>query len=252
MIISHKHKYLFIEIPHTGSTAISQELRALYDGEEILRKHSHYYEFERNATEEEKNYFIFGGIRNPLDVAVTKFIKFKTDHKNNYTNPARRVENGGTISRTQLKRYEFTKQADADFPAFFRKYYRLPYNSISCMSLQYCAMVIRYEQLQDDFAETLRKIGIEQKRALPRVNKTSAKKRHFTSYYTPEIIPQAKRILGPYMREWGYEFPKTWGATEVTAVNQTSYQLVNQIRFFYWKHIKWGDNRVFRRLRQFR
>ena len=252
MIISHRHKYLFIEIPHTGTTAISQELRDLYDGEEILRKHSHYYEFERIATEVEKGYFVFGGIRNPLDIAVTKYVKFKTDHKNNYTNPARRVENGGSISRTQLKRFEFAQQTEADFSAFFRKYYRLPYNSISCMSLHHCNMLIRYEHLQDDFAETLKKIGIGQERPLPRVNKTGAKKQHFTEYYTPEIIPQAKRSLGPYMSEWGYDFPTNWGAAEVSAMNRTSYQLVNQVRFFYWKHIKWGDNGVFRKLREYR
>ncbi len=32
MIIRHRYKYVFVELPHTGSTAISEELRELYDG----------------------------------------------------------------------------------------------------------------------------------------------------------------------------------------------------------------------------
>ena len=54
MIISHKYKYLFIETPHTGSTAISNELQENYDGQRILHKHAYYFEFARQASEEER------------------------------------------------------------------------------------------------------------------------------------------------------------------------------------------------------
>lgn len=36
MVISHKYKHLFIEVPSTASTAISAELREHYGGELIL------------------------------------------------------------------------------------------------------------------------------------------------------------------------------------------------------------------------
>ena len=49
MIISEKNKYLFLELPRTGSTAISKELRDHYDGKRILRKHSLYHEFKKIA-----------------------------------------------------------------------------------------------------------------------------------------------------------------------------------------------------------
>ncbi len=42
MIISHKYKYLFIELPRTGTTAISKELRERYAGELIYEKHTKY------------------------------------------------------------------------------------------------------------------------------------------------------------------------------------------------------------------
>ena len=36
MIISHEHKYVFVEFPRTGTTAISKELCLNYFGKRIL------------------------------------------------------------------------------------------------------------------------------------------------------------------------------------------------------------------------
>lgn len=51
MVISHKHKYLFIEFPLTGSTSVSKALIENYDGERILHKHSSYFDFCKVATD---------------------------------------------------------------------------------------------------------------------------------------------------------------------------------------------------------
>jgi len=48
-------------------------------------------------------------------------------------------------------------------------------------------------------------------RPLPVVNKTGEKREAFWSYYTPEVQDYARRIFGPFMKEWGYEFPPEWG-----------------------------------------
>jgi hypothetical protein len=45
MVISHKHKYLFVELPKTATSAISHELIETYAGEKILRKRSAYRDF---------------------------------------------------------------------------------------------------------------------------------------------------------------------------------------------------------------
>src|SRR3989338_4724317 len=79
MIISHKNKYLFIEMDNTGSTAISNELGRYYAGEEILWKHARYRDFLNQATAEEKKYFCFSGKRNPLDLLVTLYFRHKLD-----------------------------------------------------------------------------------------------------------------------------------------------------------------------------
>ena len=81
MVISHLHRYVYVEVPRTGSSAISRELRENYDGEQILRKHATYRDFLREATEDEQSYFTFSGVRNPLDVAVTRYVHLTRNPK---------------------------------------------------------------------------------------------------------------------------------------------------------------------------
>ena len=85
MIISHKYKYLFIQNPNTGSTSIGYELCENYNGKPILYKHATYLDFEEIATREEKKYFTFTTVRNPLDKMTTIYMRFLTDHDSWYT-----------------------------------------------------------------------------------------------------------------------------------------------------------------------
>jgi hypothetical protein len=116
---------------------------------------------------------------------------------------------------------------------------------------EYAQFFIRFEHLQADFAEVLRRLWIEQKRPLPRVNKTDAKTVDFLSYYTPDIIEQAVQVFGPYMEEWGYELPPEWGTASVSVLSHLNYQMVNALRDFYWRWIKWSP-RFYGRLSKYR
>lgn len=57
---------LFVELPHTASTAISRELCDQYDGVTILRKHTRSHELLESATADQKRYRAFSCIRNLL------------------------------------------------------------------------------------------------------------------------------------------------------------------------------------------
>jgi hypothetical protein len=253
MIISHRYKYLFIEVPHTGTTAISRELREHYDGSPILRKHAHYSEFLKVATPEEQTYFAFAGIRNPLDEAVSLYFKYKTNHRGRFTRPrdtsARRVK--ANVTRANVETFKFIQETNANFPAFFKKTYKLPYNNVSSLSYKYCDFIIRFENIQADFVKALQFIGIEPVRPLPHINKTGQKRRDFSLYYTPEIIDQAKRVFGPFMKKWGYTFPPEWGDNSISHWDQVEFQCVDIVRNFYWKYVRWSPHfygRLIRRL----
>lgn len=239
MIISHRHKYIFVQLPRSGSTAIGRELLNLYDGEDILYKHCTYHEFSRTATEEEKQYFVFSCIRNPLDDAVSRYYKLKTNFRDRYTDSAkvaRRRQN--FVERIEDKLFHYIQDNEADFEDFFLRFYLFPYNDWSSIDHKNFDFVIRFENIVEDFAEALRLMGVEQKRPLPVRNKTPERQKGYLSYYTPRAIKRARRIFGPYMQEWGYEMPADWNVPAVSWVNQAEYKIFTFFRTIYWKYFR--------------
>jgi len=128
MVISHKYKYIFVELPHTATTAIRNELCELYAGEKILKKHSFYHTLQRTKKDSIKPYFTFSCIRNPADVIVTEYFKFKNNHGRFCTEPVYWKRNGGFISNGALKRFRFLQRTQADFLTYFKKYHRYPHS----------------------------------------------------------------------------------------------------------------------------
>lgn len=226
MIISHRYKYLFVELPHTGSTAVSKELRELYDGSKILRKHAHYWEFLRIATAEERKYFVFSCIRNPLDMTVSVYFRYKTDHRGRYSEPR------GTVTQSDVALFRFIQRTGADFSTWFRHAYRrpLPYGTLYGEAHRQLDFNMRFESLQDDFAKALALIGIEPLRRLPVVNSTSERRRDFASYYAPDVVARAKWVFGPFMERWGYEFPPGWGGLPAPFTAHAAFRVIVAMR----------------------
>jgi hypothetical protein len=241
VIISHKFRYVFVELPNTASTAISKELCENYGGTPILRKHSHYHELLEIATAEERAYFTFSGIRNPLDVAVTRYFKLKTNHQEFFTNPKYWEENGGHITAHHRRMFQFVQDTKADFTAFLKRYYRLPYGDWSSLAHSSFDFIIRFENLHNDFATVLRLLKIEQVRSLPSINVTAEKSQDFLSYYTPEVRDRARWVFGPHMKEWGYEFPPEWGDHPVPWSSQLLFRVLGICRrYLKWKGPHYG------------
>jgi hypothetical protein len=239
MVISHRHRYLFLELAHTASTAVSKELREHYDGQLILAKHSTYRDFLRIATDDEKTYFVFSCIRHPLDVAVTKYFKRKTDQNRRWSDPAKAGGSRDLGKVLDRRTFRFIHDNDADFAKFFLRFYRLPYNSWACLDHKNLDLVMRFESLEADFAEALRRIGIEQVRPLPARNVTGERQKSFFDYYdTPAAIERAKRVFGVYLQEWGFELPREWGELEISALDRVAYDVRTFLLKMYWLHLK--------------
>jgi hypothetical protein len=234
MIISHRYKYVFVELPHTGSTAISAELRQLYDGSKILRKHSRYSEFLRIATAEEREYFAFSCIRNPLDVAVSLYFRYRTDHDGRYSKPR------GTVTRSDVELFKWIQRTGADFPTYFRHAYRrpVPYDNFSREAHTKFDFVMRFENLSDDFAKVLGLLGITPKRTLPVVNRTNQREADFVSYYPPELIRRARWVFGPFMERWGYRLPEGWGSLPAPVTARLAFGAIGSIRRIYATHLR--------------
>lgn len=238
MIISHKHRYLFVELPRTGTTAVEKELIEFYDGQKILTKHATYLQFQKQATEDEKTYFTFGSIRNPMDDAVSRFFKIKSNHSFRHTRPKSIKRRKGAVERYEDLLFRYVQRNDVDFPTFFKWVYRFPYDNWASLNHEDFEYIIRFENLSEDFDRVLELIGIDQVRPLPVRNTTKIRQRNYSSYYTPETRAQAKRVFGPFMKRWGYDFPSEWGQIEVPWHHEVQYNFAHGVRTVYWKHLR--------------
>ncbi len=238
MIISDKYKYIFLETPHTGSTAISKELIEKYSGRKILNKHANYHEFLKIASKKQKNYFVFAGVRNPLDEAASLYFKFLTDHKSNYTDPKKLLKNGGWVTQRKVEIYQMV-QKNKSFSQFLRKFYERVYTSNININKEHCDFIIRFEGIDKDFSKVLKKIGTKQTRPLPIINKTK-KRGQFDEYYDKTAQNYAVKIFGPFIEEWKYSFPAGWSNTEISTYRRYVYELNKIGRLTYSKYIKAG------------
>jgi len=243
MIISHKHKYVFVELPQTASSAIAKELKASYDGHEILFKHALYStDFLKQASAEEKTFTVISGLRNPMDICVSNYFKFKTDHENRYSKP--RLMQHGFLRKYfmrwwNVRQYKSIVGKGETFEAFFTRAYSVPYASWSIIEHKRMDFIIRFENLNDDFAQALRVIGVDKVRDIPVANKTAEKTKTFWEYYeTEEAKRRAKYIFGPYLKRWNYDFPEEWNNIKVPWYAFVMYNILNVARIIFWKLLR--------------
>jgi hypothetical protein len=239
MILGVQHKYVFIEYPQTGCSAVAKELMTHYGGERTLFKHAQYREFLNSANSDQKSYFSFSTIRHPMDIVVSKYFKYKTNHKNYVDKKLKYGKLRKIVSPgIEKRRRDFVVENDADFEEFFLKFYKLPYSAWSISNHGKLDFVMRFETLSADFEKVLNKIEVTPVRKLPQFNKTSEKKKHFSEYYSSEEAKErAIKVFSPYMSEWGYTFPDSWG---VPSLDQSDgmYNFVNYFRKAYWNYLR--------------
>jgi hypothetical protein len=241
MIISHRYRYVFVEVPRTGSTAVSAELREHYDGHGILRKHASYRDFLRVATDSEREYFTFSAVRNPLDIAVTRYVRLKDDVQQLYRDPGKVAVRNSLSARLERRIHAWVQRTDATFERFLRRWYLLPYDTWTTLDHDQMNAVVRFETLAADFDATLRQMGIMPSRELPVRNATPGRDRDWETFYTPGAIRRAVWVFGPYMSRWGYAFPAAWGKRRVPAWSHLLYRIAHVVRSVYWKHFRFVD-----------
>jgi len=242
MIISHKHKYLFVELPRTGTTAIANELVEKYDGERILHKHAHYDDFLAQASEEEKGYFTFSCIRNPLDRALTRYYKLKSSYQNpSWQIPKFKRENRKVSLQSYylLHQYKYIQRKNPSFSQYILRYYFFPYDDWSQKQHKQFDYIIRFENLNEDFQEALRQIGIAPVRSLPHVNKSPGKSESWDELISsPRAIKRIKHVFGPYLLKWGYSLPPEWGEIKISFLTKLELAVLNFFRRLYWRFLK--------------
>lgn len=240
MIISHKHKYVFVGLPLAASTAISKELCEQYNGEPILAKHSIYQDFLKIATDEEKTYKVIACSRNPLDISVSYYTKMINDSSGNFSNEKLLRQNGGHLKMRDYKLSRYLRENNTNYTDFLKRFYMFPFDNWLSITAPFCSYIMRFEHLQEDFEQALIKCGIKPKRPLPIVNKTK-EKTSYESFYTDENRALSLSIFGPYMQKHNIDFPENWNGDKVGWLSQFKFALFGHVRSFYWKHKSYRD-----------
>ena len=143
--------------------------------------------------------------------------------------------------RLDNRRFEYIRRHNADFGRFFLRYHWLPYDHLSRLSHADMDFVISVKHVQRDFAKALALVDIEMTRPLPVVIKMSGRSSNYEQYYTPDVIARAKRVYGPFIRRWGYEYPPDWGGDGPSRWDDLMYDALAIPRTTYWRYLRWED-----------
>jgi hypothetical protein len=207
MIISHKHKFIFIAIPKTGTHSFRFALRKqLAEGDDeqvslLVHKKSSYSEIAgiphghidaltiRQVVGEEiwKSYFKFACVRDPWERFVSfAFFRHK-DNKDFQTDPLKVMK--GILStpvtpdRIMVKpQYQFISDEKGDI---------------------IIDHICRYEDLQGSYNEVCEKIGIPSE-ILEKVNESDHSA--YAGYYDDKLREMVKRIYEKDIALFGYTF----------------------------------------------
>lgn len=245
MVISDKHRFVFVNLPQTASTAISRELVNQYEAREFCFKHALWRtDYMKAANAEQKKYRVISGMRNPMDITVSTYFKVRSDHEQRYTNAEENKIQHGFLRKHIM--YWWNKRSHAEivgknlgFSAWFLRNHKVPYASWAILDHHRFDKVIRFEHLQEDFAEALKTLGVAQTRPLPLGNKTAKEGKPFHEYFdTDQAKRHAKYIFGPYMKQFGYRFPAEWDHIAVPASSFLAYRILNVARKFFWLYLR--------------
>lgn len=233
MIISEDFRYVFLEMEHTASTTISEELKEFYGGFSILKRHKSYNELKRYCKENNKpylNYFIFSCVRNPLDVAVTQFHYHFDNYGEMFTKTKPKY-----LNKKHYEIFEKVQSGKYDFYDFLKATYRFPYDNWSIFHRNNISYIMRYESLQEEFNHVLKLLGIDVVRPLPKKNVITTKPDYKGYYSTPKIIELSVKIFGCYMKLYDYELPISW-EIKVPLLTKLQFSMLKPVRKKYWSN----------------
>lgn len=230
MIISEKHKYIFIGLPFSASSAISKELIEQYEGEYILNKHSNIQSFlaEKNIKKIE-NYTVFAVYRDLEEILFTRYNKFKYNSNNVYTDPSFLVENGGHITKKALNIYFKITNENISFEEYVVKFSnKIPYDFVFSGNAPFLTDVLFFNNLSADFDQTMEKLGFKNRRPLPLYNKTERKdEKPILSERT------TNRFINPYKNKVA-KFISSEEVFKTSILNQLLYNFFHIVKKYKW------------------
>lgn len=226
MIISHKHRFIFVHIHKCAGTSITRTLLPFLGSDDLVLGCTPKYEKLSNESRSKgsvykhstaadireyvgeniwNDYFVFSFVRNPWDVVVSKYFWWHIT-PGEWDDSAK--EKKRMIMSMTFDQYVRQKQFDANFS--LAKFLRTDDSRGSDRNpFPDIGLIGKYESLQRDFSQICRHLG------LPQVNLAMAnrsvqlrKNRPFATYYNKETKEIVEHAYQDDIRLFGYSFPE--------------------------------------------
>ena len=231
-VLSREHGYLFLMAPRTGCTAVGERvLIPRLDGEYfpssdvhdsrgklvVRHKHASLDELLRHGLLDEADaasLFKFTTVRNPFDSLVTLYETMRGRYKNLVDDPSSFVRKRPALIRMirVAEQAPFEEWLEHKFHyggarGGVRRALRIypPPRHMYQAYIDGADYVMRYERLQEDFNEVLRRLGVSEPIEIPRRNVTEGKD-DYRAYYTPRARRLVERAFEPDLERFNYSF----------------------------------------------
>ena len=202
-MLNHDLKCVFLEVPKTGSTSIRRILGEPDKPHMDIREYKKKFFHERidaknplsrivqhiSAKKEWQNYFKFGFVRNPWDRTVSLYLRKEGIQMANKMDFAEFVRWIQYSSDTCIHPSQHKNQIDW----FLDENGKIAVDFIG-----------KFENIRKDWHTVAEHLGIDAK--LPHANKNLNKTKHYTEYYTPELVDIIAKKFKTDIDYFNYEF----------------------------------------------
>ncbi|WP_347100789.1 sulfotransferase family 2 domain-containing protein [Sagittula stellata] len=232
MILSHKHKFIFICNGKTGTTSIEKQLMQYQEGAEYevtrsglyVGRHIPAFEMKNQLSPEVWNsYYKFGFVRNPYDWFVSVYFwnmlpgPWTKSWKYFVKSPAKWVQArmkerkhapSGENGKLSVRDVDACREAIRRFRAWEGARDMLQYYHLYDLNgTQLMDKIGKFENLEQDFDEICQVIGIP----TPALEKNNATKhKSHTAYYTDETKAHVKEVWKKDFEGFGYDSDPDW------------------------------------------
>ena len=218
-VISKEHGYLFICAPGTGCSAASKALIDHCEGkwipdEDILDKKKRVLVGYKNSTykellkhellseQEAASLYIFVTIRNPFDLWISDWFRYKRWIKF-VDDPT------SWIYRNESAKKRCRLANERELRPYIQYLWGHQRDNPQQLNAKYIAGVknfIRHETLQDDLNETMKKLGFPNGAPMEHINVSQERDRDYRKYYDDETREIIFDVFQPTFKRFGYEF----------------------------------------------
>jgi len=197
-MISHKHKFIFIFQHKCASSSLKRALLKVDNFNKCFHHGAKSEDYKNNQMTKYSDYFVFANIRNPYERAVSSWMYLQRDFLFE-----RQFTKGLSLKDTFKNLPKSNGKQDMSNHDYIHITQQQVDSLLDDKGKLITDMLIRFENLQEDFNIVCDKTGIPRQK-LPHINKTERK--HYAEYYDDETKQIVAEKYAKDIEYFGYKF----------------------------------------------